>query len=106
MEMRLGLICQQQSGFPSLSQSLQENQQFASTDNQLERAGSSQFLPWSSQQATGSQTPDVKPTLSMGMNNVNSLGSLLDMKSNGKDNLEEIEVMSTDSSSSSSSDSQ
>jgi len=108
VEMRLGLICQQQSGgFPSLNPNQQEHQ--SSFSSELERAGSSQFL--SSWNASGSQTPDIKPMnlgMSSGINVVNNLGSssLMDMKSNGKDNLEEIEVMSTDSSSSSSSDSQ
>lgn len=110
MEMRQGLICQQQSGFPAslsnsnLQQELQSNQQFASA----EQTGSSQFLSWTAQsgQASGSSVPDIKPSI-LQANNVNNLSSLMDMKSNGsKDNHEEVEVMSTDSSSSSSSDSQ
>lgn len=106
--MRLGLICQQQQGFPpslsssNLQQELQNNQQFSSN----EQAGNSQFLSWNTQngaQASGSSAPDIKPSILQS----NNLSSLMDMKSNGsKDNHEEVEVMSTDSSSSSSSDSQ
>lgn len=110
MEMRLGLICQQ-PGF-ALNQNLQEHQQtqFSDSNNQSSfdknnASGSSQFL-WQSQQV-GPNTPDIKPIITMNQSMNNNLGSLMELKSNGnKDNLEDVEVMSTDSSSSSSSDSQ
>lgn len=98
LEMRQGLLCQQ-SGFPLPEQ----QQQFASSaDGQQygDKPAGSQFL-WQSQQSASSTTPDIKPSISLQM------GNLMELKSNGnKDNLEDVEVMSTDSSSSSSSDSQ
>ena len=107
MEMRLGLICQQQPGGFPLSQNLQEHQQITSSDQsssfENNASASSKLLSWNSKLSSAVSQQDVKPSLSLS----NNLGNLMEFKSNGnKDNLEDVEVMSTDSSSSSSSDSQ
>ena len=101
LEMRQGLLCQQ-SGL-SLNPPEQQAQQFAtSADSQFDKPGGSQFM-WQTQ--GGSNTPDIKPSINLQMSH--KMSSLMELKSNGnKDNLEDVEVMSTDSSSSSSSDSQ
>lgn len=106
LEMRQGLLCQQ-SGFPLNLPEQHQQQQFASAGDAQSygdkpTGSGSQFL-W--QQAASSSTPDIKPSISLQQMG-HSMG-LMELKSNGnKDNLEDVEVMSTDSSSSSSSDSQ
>lgn len=103
LEMRQGLLCQQ-SGL-SLNPPEQPQQQFATAgdgQSSFDKPSGSHFM-W--QQAGGSSTPDIKPSINLPMSH--NMGSLMELKSNGnKDNLEDVEVMSTDSSSSSSSDSQ